>query len=137
MQFIVFSLYYFLNSKLLLICFLQFFFIKRYNNFFTFKITNSTCPWHSVFNLFNYKNFFRPIWNTAYCKNVFIFWYFNNITNFKLRIFIINFFTTVNICVWFYINKLYFYCAMICIASNLSIYTFFWHWSHIIINFVL
>ena len=49
--FISFSLYYFFNSKLFLICFLQFIFVKRSNNFFTFQITNNICPWNSVFNI--------------------------------------------------------------------------------------
>ena len=49
-QFVAFSLYYFFSSKLFLICFLQFFFIKRSNNFFAFKITNNICPRHSIFN---------------------------------------------------------------------------------------
>ena len=86
--FITFSLDYFLNSKLSLIWFLQFFFIKRSNNFFTFKFTNNICPRHSVFSFFNQKNFFRPIWRANFCKNVFIFQYPYMITNFKFRIFI-------------------------------------------------
>ena len=48
-QFIIFSLYYFFNSKLFLICFLEFFFIKPSNNFFSFKNTNNKCPRHIVF----------------------------------------------------------------------------------------
>ena len=52
---IAFSLYYFFNSKLFLICFEQFFFGKRSKNFFAFKITNNICPRHSVFNFFNHK----------------------------------------------------------------------------------
>ena len=31
-----------------LICFLQFFFVKRSNNFFAFKVTNNICPHYSV-----------------------------------------------------------------------------------------
>ena len=95
--FIAFSFYSYLNSKLFLICFLQLFFSKRSNNFFIFKIASNIWPRNSIFNFCNNKSFFRPIKNIVFCKNVFVFWYSNNITNFKFRIFIINFFTWVNI----------------------------------------
>ena len=73
-QFISFSLYFFFNFKLFLICFLQLFFIKRFNNFFSsVKITKNVCPWHNVFNFFNHKNYFRLICNIGFCKNVFMF----------------------------------------------------------------
>ena len=45
----------------MLICFWQFFSIKRPSNFFACKITNNICPPLSVFNVFNHKNFVRPI----------------------------------------------------------------------------
>ena len=61
-QFISYSLDYFLKSKLFFIFFLQFFFVKRSNNFFTVKITNNICSRHSILNFFNHKNFFWPIW---------------------------------------------------------------------------
>ena len=109
-------LYYFFNSKLFLICFLQFFFVKVSNNFFTIKITNNICPWHSVFNLFNHKTLFRLTWNVTFSKNVFIFIFCNMITNFKFRIFLIIFFIKVNICAWPYTNRFHFNCAMICIV---------------------
>ena len=70
--YLLFSLLLF-NSKLFLICFLQSFFVKRCNNSFVFKITNNICPRNSVFSFFNNKNVFRPIWNIAFSKNVFIF----------------------------------------------------------------
>ena len=116
-SFIGISLDYFFNSKLFLICFLQFFFVKRSNNLFPVKITiaKNICPRHSVFNFFNHTNFFWSIWSVIFCKNIFIFWYYNNITKFKLRIFFINFFTRVNICALFYISRFHFNCAMICI----------------------
>ena len=95
--FIALSLYYFFNFKLFLIRFFQFFFLKCCNNFFVFKIINNICPRHNVFTYFDHKNFFIPIWNIAFCKNFFIFSYSNIITNFKFRIFIIIFFTRVNI----------------------------------------
>ena len=62
-----------------------FFFVKSSNNFFSVKITNDICPWHSVFNFFNLEKVFGSIYNTAFSKNVFIFWYSNNITNFKFH----------------------------------------------------
>ena len=90
MQFIAYSFYYFLNPKLFLICFLQFIFGKRSNNFFAIQITNSICPRHNVFNFCNKNNFFRPIWNITFCQSVFLFWYSNNITNFQLICFILH-----------------------------------------------
>ena len=110
--------------------FLVIVFHKCSNNFFAFKITNNTCPRHSVFDFFYQKNFFRAVWNIVFCKNVFIFWCSYNITNFKFRIFIINFFSGVNECVWFYINRFHFNCSLIVlldlltISYNFSIYTF-------------
>ena len=99
-----FSLYFF-NSKLFLICVLQFFFVKRSKNFFVFSITY------------------------AFCKNVFTIWYINIITNFKFSIFIVSFSTRVNICVWFYINRFYFkwyvLLYLLIASSNLSIYSIF------------
>ena len=73
MQFIAYSFYYFLNPKLFLICFLQFIFGKRSNNFFAIQITNSICPRHNVFNFCNKNNFFRPIWNITFCQSVVLF----------------------------------------------------------------
>ena len=58
-----------------MICFLKFFFVKRSNNFFSIKIKSSICSRNSVFNFCNH--FLRPIWNIAFCKNIFIFWYSN------------------------------------------------------------
>ena len=115
-----------------LVCFLLFlesFLQKHSNNFFAFKMTNNICPLHSVLNIFHQKDFFRSIWNLAFCKFVFIFGYSNNITNFKLSIFIISFFARVNICASFYIKGPHFNGSMIGIvvfinSSNLSIYTF-------------
>ena len=72
-QSIAFSLYYFFNSKLFLICFLQLFFIEHSSTFFALTITNNICPRYNVFNLFNHKKLFMPIRNIYFCKNVFIF----------------------------------------------------------------
>ena len=49
--FITFCLYYFFNFKLFLIYFLQFFFVKLSNNFFTVNVTNTLCPQHQIFNI--------------------------------------------------------------------------------------
>ena len=81
---------------------------------------------HSVFNSFNYKNFFRPIWSVN--KSFFIFRYSYMITNFKFRIFLIIFFVKVNICAWLYINRLLIvqlFLYLLAMSSNLLIYTFF------------
>ena len=73
---------------------------------------------------------------------VFVFWYSNNITNFKFEILIINFFVRVHICVWFYIRRFHFSFATICIIIfiNCDIWfvnvNIFWHWSHGLINFI-
>ena len=52
--------------------FLQFFFVKRSNNFFTLKISNNICPRNSILKLANHRNFFRPIWNLTFCKKIFL-----------------------------------------------------------------
>ena len=137
-----FFLHYFFDSKLILICFLKFFFIKSSNKFFSIKIFNSISPQHNIFNFFNHKNFFRPFWSLMFCKNIFIFQYSNNIANFKFRIFIINFFTTVNICVSFYINRFHFNCTILCIVVFINYIILlinihvFWNWSNVFINFI-
>ena len=41
-QFIAFSVYYFFSSKLLSICFLQFFFVKHSSKFFAFQISTQS-----------------------------------------------------------------------------------------------
>ena len=79
------------------------------------------CPRQSVFNIFNHKSFFRRIWFTTFCKNVFIFQYFHMITNFKYNMFPIIFFVEVNKCVWFYINRLLFYCVMTVLLDLLTV----------------
>ena len=129
-----------------MIYFLQFYFVVLSNNFFAITITNNISPRHSIFNFFNLKNFFRPIWSitfTKLCKNIFTFWYSNMITNFKFSIFLIIFFIKFNICAWHYINKLHFICSMICIVVfiyNIILFIniqIFWCWSHIYERFIL
>ena len=130
-MFIAFSLYYFFNLKLFLTCFFQFIFVKRSYNFFplrslityvhgtvfsTFLITKPSSDQFGVCNLW---------------QNILVFWYSNIITNFKFWIFIINFFTKVNICVWFCIKRFilivlwYMLLYLLTISSNLLMKTFF------------
>ena len=101
------------------------FFVKLSNNFFTFKITNKICTGHSIFNVFNHKNFFGPIWNVNFCKNGFIFWYSYMIANLKLRIFIVIFivldFTSKD---FILIVLSYALLYLLTISGNSSIYTF-------------
>ena len=35
-------------------------------------IINNKCPWKCVFNFFNHKNLFRPIWSVNFCKFFFL-----------------------------------------------------------------
>ena len=100
----------------MLISLLQFFFIKCSNNFFTIEIINNICSWNSIFYFTNNKTFFRPVWCVSFSKNVFVFWNSYMITNFKFRIFTINFFTRVNICIIFNIYRFYLSCSVICIV---------------------
>ena len=101
---LVFSLDCFSNCSVLNY-FLHFFFAKSSNNSFAVRIVNNVSPRHSIFNFFNHKNFFRPIWSVTFRKKLFMFWYSNNITNFKFKIsFII--FLIKSICVGFYIKFL-------------------------------
>ena len=112
-----FSLHYFFNSKFSLISFLQFVFVKCFNTFFTLMSLITYVYGTVFFNFFNQKNFFRTIQTVTFCKNVFIFWNSNSITNLKFRIFIISFFTRFNIFAWFHIKKFHFNCALICIVT--------------------
>ena len=53
-----------------MICFLQFFFIKWSSNLFAIKDINNIYPWLGIFNFFNHKNLFRPIWSVTFYKNI-------------------------------------------------------------------
>ena len=62
-----------------LISFKQFFLVKCPINcftiislFFYIKITNNIATRKRIFNFFNHKNFFAPIWNESFAKNFFI-----------------------------------------------------------------
>ena len=131
--FIAFSLYYFFNSKLFVVCVLLSFFVKRSKDFYTLKITNNTCPQDTCCNVFNYKNSFRPFCNLDFCKNAFMFWYSNKITNFKFMIRIFNFFIILELIYvpgftsagFIAIVLRYVSLYSLTISSNLSVYTFF------------
>ena len=136
--FIAFSLYYFFNSKLFLICFFQFFFVKCPNSFFVFKIIHGICPQNNILTFCNHKNLFRPIWNKPIYKNVFIFCYifiFFDVGYFSLislleSIYVLDFTSAGFILIVLWYVLLYLWTR----SSNLSIYAFFWFWSHIVIN---
>ena len=78
--FITFCLDYFFNSKLFLICFLQFFFVQSSTNSFSVKVINNIFPRKGLLNFFNHKIFFWPIFSVNVCRNIFIFLYSNNVT---------------------------------------------------------
>ena len=110
-----FSCKYFFYSKFLLISLLQFFFIKCSNNFFIIEVINSIFPWNCIFNFTNNKNILRPIWCISFRKNIFLCRNSYEITNFKFRIFFMNFFLKINIWIIFNINRFHLNCSMICI----------------------
>ena len=128
---IVCQILVFLSIILLWLTLLYFFFIKHSNNFFTIKIINNICLWHSIFNFFTYKNFFWPIRSIDFCKNVFVFWYSYLISNFKFRIIAITFFIRVNTRIIFSLTGFilivlwYVLLYLLTILSNPSIYTVF------------
>ena len=86
-QSIAFCPDYVFNSVWPVFC--NLFLIKCFNKFFNLEATNKICTWYSSFYFFNYRALFRPIWSATFCKNIFIFWFFCMITNFKLRMFVI------------------------------------------------
>ena len=100
---ISFSLNYCFHFKFFSIWFLQFFLHKT---LFSFLFS----PFRSLIT-YVYGTVFSTFLITK-----FIFWCSNNITSFKSRIFIITFFTKVNIHISFNINRLHFNCARIFIA---------------------
>ena len=109
-----FFLNHFFYPKFCLIYILLFFFVKLSDNFFTVKMTNNICPRHSIFNFFNYKNFFRPIWNVSLCKK---FFYFDILTwSSILNLGTLSLFFIPKSMAWLYLARLYFDCAMICIV---------------------
>ena len=110
-----FLLITFFYSEFFLISLLQFSFTKCSNNFSTIKIINNICPWNCIFNFINNKSFFRPIWYVSFCENIFLLRNSYMIPNFKSRIFIINFFFRINICIIFNINRFHFNCSMNCV----------------------
>ena len=142
--FITFFCNYFFNSKLSLILFFFQFFSWKVATNFSIKIINKICPRHNIFKFFLHENFFIPIWSRNVCKNVFMFWYFNNITNFKFRIsitkvnmfdfdFKVNVFDFVSTG-FFLIIPWYVLLHLLTIWPNLSINTYFW--SPVFTNFI-
>ena len=112
-----------------MICFFQFFFVQCSNNFFSIKIINNISIWHSIFNFFNHKNFFRPIWNvTSPILNL------GSLLLISLLESIYVFHFTSAGFILFDIWYLLLY--LLTISSNLSIYKFFWNWGHAFINFI-
>ena len=68
-----------------------------------------------IIKIIVYYKTFRPIWSVSFSKNVSVFLNSYMITNFKFRIFIINFITRANICFIFNINMFHLNCSMISI----------------------
>ena len=64
-------LHHFFNSKLCLVCLLQYFFITPSKNFFSIKIFYYVFPQRRNLNFFNHKSFFWSIWNVNFYKNIF------------------------------------------------------------------
>ena len=106
-----------------LICFLQFFFVERSNNFSAIKISNNLSPRHRMFDFFNHKEFFRPVWKVTFCKKIFVFWYFSMVKKSKFRAFFIFFSIKVNIHILFVI-RFHSNCSMICIVVYHLIYQY-------------
>ena len=107
---------YFFYSKFLLVCFLQFFFIKFYKNHFPIEIITIICPWNCIFNFADYKNLFWPIWSIFFSKSVFVFCNSYMITNFKFGMLIVNFLNRLNMRIIFNINRFRFTFSMICVV---------------------
>ena len=91
-------------------------------------MTNNLCPHYSIFDFFNNKNFFWPIWTGMFSMNILIFCYCYMITNFRFRIFIIAFDTIIYLrdltsIGLIFIVLWYLFLYMLSI-SNLSLYAF-------------
>ena len=116
----------FFSSKLFLIWFsFQLFFVKYHKSFFSVSINNNICLRHCIFNYFNYKNFFRPIRSVTFCKNIFIFWYSNNIIYFNLG-FLLSISSLESRYVFYFTSTCFILnCAMICILFLLNIFSIY------------
>ena len=131
LEFITFFLYYFFNCKFILICFLQFVFAKYFNKVFSIKIINEICLRYSIFNFFNHKNLFRPIWSVNFAKATLYFDILKLSQILSLRFLLLTFLLeSINVfdlrssgvaldVVWYVLL------CLLTISSNLSIYTFF------------
>ena len=102
--FLAFFPYYFFYPNLSLICLLQIVLIKLSRNFFTIKVF--IWPRKIISNFFNQKKFVRSNWKL----NIYM------LAHVNLRIFIIIFYTKVNILTWFYFSRIHFDCSVICIV---------------------
>ena len=122
-RFINLFLHYFFHSKICLIYFIFFFelfFIELSNNFFFIMAIFYICPWHSIFTFFNSKNLFALVLMINFYKNIFAFRNSYIMINFIFRIFIITFYTNVNLCTRLYINRYNFDCLIICVNPTLD-----------------
>ena len=70
---------------------------------------------------FNHKNFFRAMWSVNFFKKFLFFLYFDMITNFEFRIFIICFYSKAHMGDWLYMKRPNFGFALICIVLLLNI----------------
>ena len=123
--------------------FLQFLLRKHSKNFFIVRITNKVYLQNNVFNFFNYKNFVRPLWSVTFCKNVFYVLIFLHGCQFQIQILYQYFlnqrqytYLIFNLAgsILIVIQNILLY--SLTILSKLLIYTIFWYWSHIFVNFV-
>ena len=72
-ELIAFFLYYICNYKRSLNWFLKLWFIKSFRNFFTARKLCHIYQWLCIFNFFNHRYFFCPIWKTwSLWKYIFI-----------------------------------------------------------------
>ena len=114
MSFISFSFNDFLCPKFFLIYFLQFFFIKSSNNFFTIKIINNMCNGAVFLASLITKAFLDQFGVYPLAKTFLYFFYI--ITNFNFWIFIIEINIAFSIITRLNTNRFHFNCSMVCIA---------------------
>ena len=107
-------------------------------------ITNNIWPWYSIFNFFDYNNFFRPIWSVTFCKKTLIFfdiltWFLYLFPTLNFGIFFISFNMKVNIriCLNIMIVLWYLLLYLSIIWFDLLTYTSFWYWNHRFVDIIL
>ena len=143
-----FSFNYFFCPEFLFISLLQFFFHKMFQWILHHLDHSNICPWNCIFNFFNHKNFFRSIWCVSFTKNIFVFGNSYMIPPLDLwsllecnsaecdsikSIYVLSLTSTGLILMALWYVLLYSFA----ISSNLLIYTFFWYWSHVVVDFSL